>query len=136
MYERYPVITLCGSTRYEYEFRLIAKVLSLSGAIIISPETFSHSKNTTQDIVITSAMMNRIVDMHWQKIDMADAICVIHPSYQGEATKNEIEYAKDHNKFIMMIDLEKNPIEGVLSSYGYEKLNTVFLDALRLLRKD
>lgn len=136
MYERYPVITLCGSTRYEYEFRLIAKALSLSGAIVISPETFSHSKNVTQDITMTPAMLNRIVDMHWQKIDMADAICVIHPSYQGESTKNEIQYAKDHNKFIMMFDLEKSPIEGLLSHYTYERLSSVFLDTLRLLRKD
>lgn len=135
MYDRYPVITLCGSTKYMDEFRLVERTLNLSGGIVISPGTFSQSECIPSDI-LTLEVMKRIVDMHWQKIDMADAICIVHPSYQGESTKNEIKYAKNHNKFIMQFDLEKHPVEGELSHFGYMKLSQVFLDTLKLLRRE
>ena len=43
--------------------------------------------------------------MHKAKIDLADAIFVINvDGYIGESTKNEIEYAKKHNKEIFYLE--------------------------------
>ena len=46
--------------------------------------------------------------MHKAKIDLADAIFVINvDGYIGESTKNEIEYAKKHNKEIFYLEWKR-----------------------------
>ena len=39
----YPVITLCGSTRFKEEFMMAQKRLTLEGNIVISVGLFGHS---------------------------------------------------------------------------------------------
>ena len=41
--KRYPVITLCGSTRFKSEFMEAQKRLTLEGNIVISVGLFGHS---------------------------------------------------------------------------------------------
>ena len=43
MQEKYPVITLCGSTRFKDEFMNAQKRLTLEGNIVISVGLFGHS---------------------------------------------------------------------------------------------
>ena len=43
MVDRYPVITLCGSTRFKNEFYEAQKRLTLEGNIVISVGLFGHS---------------------------------------------------------------------------------------------
>lgn len=40
---KYPVVTLCGSTRFKKEFEEIQKRLTLEGNIVISVGLFGHS---------------------------------------------------------------------------------------------
>ena len=42
MKKKYPVITLCGSTRFRKEFEEMQKNLTLKGNIIISRGLFGH----------------------------------------------------------------------------------------------
>ena len=42
MKKKYPVITLCGSTRFRKEFEEMQKKLTLKGNIIISVGLFGH----------------------------------------------------------------------------------------------
>lgn len=96
----YPVITLCGSTRFKDQFLEVQKELTLKGWIVISVGCFSHQGDELSELQIAV-----LGDMHRRKIDMSDAIFVINVGgYIGESTKSEIEYAKEHNKKIMYLE--------------------------------
>lgn len=43
MINNYPIITLCGSTRFKDEFMEVQKRLTLEGNIVISVGLFGHS---------------------------------------------------------------------------------------------
>jgi hypothetical protein len=43
MQGKYPVITLCGSTRFKEQFMEMQKKLTLEGNIVISVGLFGHS---------------------------------------------------------------------------------------------
>ncbi len=103
MVGNYPVITLCGSTRFKDEFIEAQKRLTLDGNIVISVGLFGHSGDNEvwegMDEGTLSKTKAMLDDMHKRKIDMADSIYVINPGgYIGESTKSEIEYAIDHGK--------------------------------------
>ena len=94
----YPVITLCGSTRFKREFLEVQKRLSLAGNIVISVGMFGHSGD---DEVWNEGVKEMLDDMHKAKIDMADGIYIVDVNgYVGSSTKSEIEYAKASGKSI------------------------------------
>ena len=102
MVGNYPVITLCGSTRFKEEFLDAQKRLTLEGNIVISVGLFGHSGDEEVWAEGTKEMLD---DMHKRKIDMADAIYVINvDGYIGESTRSEIEYARTHGKRIMYLE--------------------------------
>ena len=102
----YPVITLCGSTRFKDEFMQAQKELTLKGNIVISVGLFGHSGDN--EVFANKETKIMLDDMHKRKIDMSDGIFVINKNgYIGETTKAEIEYAKQHNKTIAYLE----PIE-------------------------
>ena len=91
MLGKYPIITLCGSTRFKEQFLKAQKRLTLEGNIVISVGLFGHSGD---DEVWTEGTKEMLDDMHKRKIDMADTIYVINVGgYIGESTRSEIEYA-------------------------------------------
>lgn len=112
MQDNYPVVTLCGSTRFKEEFLTVQKRLTLKGKIVLSVGLFGHSGDEEVwdgmdegTLGKTKAMLD---DMHKRKIDMADSIYVINVGgYIGESTRSEIEYAKEHGKGVEYLE----PIE-------------------------
>ena len=103
MVGKYPVVTLCGSTRFKDEFYSVQKQLTLQGNIVISVGLFGHSGDSEvwdgMDEGTLSKTKKMLDDMHKRKIDMADSIYVINVGgYIGESTKSEIEYALTHGK--------------------------------------
>ena len=96
VYDKHKVIVLCGSTRFEDEFKMVNKELTLRGHIVISVGVFGHSS----DNKIWDENTKRLLDkIHKRKIDLASAIMVINKDgYIGESTKSEIEYAIATNK--------------------------------------
>lgn len=112
MADRYPVITLCGSTRFKDEFYEVQKRLTLEGNIVISVGLFGHSGDSEvwdgMDEGTLSKTKEMLDDMHKRKIDMADSIYVINVGgYIGESTRSEIEYAKAHNKPVRYMEAER-----------------------------
>ena len=102
MVSKYPVITLCGSTRFKEQFLETQKRLTLAGNIVISVGLFGHSGD---DEVWTEGTKEMLDDMHKRKIDMADSIYVIIVGgYIGESTRSEIEYAKRKGKTIEYLE--------------------------------
>lgn len=108
MVGKYPVITLCGSTRFKEQFLEAQKRLTLEGNIVISVGLFGHSGD---DEVWTEGTKAMLDDMHKRKIDMADAIYVINvDGYIGESTRSEIEYAKKNGKEVLYLEENETSI--------------------------
>ena len=102
MIDKYPVITLCGSTRFKDQFLEAQKRLTLAGNIVISVGLFGHSGD---DEVWTEGTKERLDDMHKRKIDMADGIYVINVGgYIGQSTRSEIEYARSQGKSVEFLE--------------------------------
>lgn len=98
---KYPVVTLCGSTKFKNEFIEAQKKLTLDGYIVISVGLFGNYDDEEVWENMDEGTLNRtkemLNDMHKTKIDMADEIFVINVGdYIGDSTKSEIEYAKAH----------------------------------------
>ena len=109
MQGNYPVITLCGSTRFKAEFMEAQKRLTLEGNIVISVGLFGHSGDQevwdNMDEGTLTKTKEMLDDMHKRKIDMADSIFVINVGeYIGESTRSEIEYAKTHGKEVRYLE--------------------------------
>lgn len=109
MVNKYPVITLCGSTRFKDAFMEAQKRLTLEGNIVISVGLFGHSGDDEvwdgMDEGTLSKTKAMLDDMHKRKIDMADLIYVINVGgYIGDSTRSEIEYAKEHGKGIQYLE--------------------------------
>ena len=99
--QSYPIITLCGSTRFKDEFLRVQKELTLKGWIVISVGLFGHSGD---DEVWTEGTKEMLDDMHKRKIDLAEAIYVINVGgYIGSSTRSEIEYAKSQGKKVFYL---------------------------------
>ena len=99
---KYPVITLCGSTRFKEQFLEAQKRLTLAGNIVISVGLFGHSGD---DEVWTEGTKEMLDDMHKRKIDMADGIYVINvDGYIGASTRSEIDYALAHGKAVRYLE--------------------------------
>ena len=102
MPNKYPVITLCGSTRFKEQFLETQKRLTLDGNIVISVGLFGHSGD---DEVWTEGTKEMLDDMHKRKIDMADGIYVINVGgYIGQSTRSEIDYAKRNGKTVKYLE--------------------------------
>lgn len=102
MIAQYPVITLCGSTRFKDQFLEAQKRLTLAGNIVISVGLFGHSGD---DEVWTEGTKEMLDDMHKRKIDMADGIYVINVGgYIGQSTRSEIEYARSQGKSVEFLE--------------------------------
>ena len=102
MVGKYPVITLCGSTRFKEQFLEAQKRLTLEGNIVISVGLFGHSGD---DEVWTEGTKEMLDDMHKRKIDMADGIFVINVGgYIGQSTRSEIEYALRNGKTLEYLE--------------------------------
>ena len=102
MVGQFPVITLCGSTRFKDQFLEAQKRLTLEGNIVISVGLFGHSGD---DEVWTEGTKEMLDKMHKRKIDMADAIYVINVGgYIGESTRSEIVYALRNGKEVRYLE--------------------------------
>ena len=109
MVGNYPVVTLCGSTRFKDEFMEAQKRLTLEGNIVISVGLFGHSgdrevwENMDEGTLTKTKKM--LDDMHKRKIDMADEIFVINVGgYIGASTQSEIEYALSTGKTVRYLE--------------------------------
>lgn len=102
MIDKYPIITLCGSTKFKDEFFEAQKFLTLQGYIVISVGLFGH---TGDNEVWSEGTKEMLDDMHKRKIDLADEIFVINKGgYIGQSTKSEIEYAILHGKKVSYLE--------------------------------
>ena len=109
MQGKYPVITLCGSTRFKDQFMEMQKRLTLEGNIVISVGLFGHSGDSevweNMDEGTLTRTKEMLDDIHKRKIDMSDEIFVINVGgYIGDSTRSEIDYALANGKKVRYLE--------------------------------
>lgn len=136
--KKYPIVTLCGSTRFKNEFMDAQKELTLKGCIVISVGLFGHAGDEevweSMDEGTRTETKMMLDSMHKEKIRMADEIFVINPNgYIGESTWSEICYARMIGKKIRFIEsLDESTIDTMVKEHirKAEKLAWRQLDAI------
>jgi len=94
------IITICGSLRFENEMKFYAEKLELEGNCVLSVIYGTRDKDEYSIEEINSFGIG-----HFKRIDISDSIFVVNKNgYIGEAVKNEIDYARKHNKEIMYLE--------------------------------
>lgn len=90
------VVTISGSMRYAKQMKDIARKLEAEQGICVLQPVYNKKRNETFEAI------ERILTCHYKKIDLSDAIYVVNiDGYIGEATKEEIKYAKANNKEVI-----------------------------------
>lgn len=91
------IITLCGSLRFEEEFRLWDERLTLQGYSVFTVSVYPSFKGEkTWYDEVTKVKLD---EAHLRKIDASSAILVINKNgYIGESTAREIRHAELHGK--------------------------------------
>lgn len=91
------VVTICGSMKFVTEMPKIATLLEVQhGWCVIQPVYDIETAEATQ------RGLQNIVNAHWEKIDISDAIYVVNiGGYIGSSTRNEINYALSKGKEII-----------------------------------
>jgi hypothetical protein len=94
------IITMCGSLRFEKEMIYYAEKLEFERNCVLSIIYLTKEKEK-----YTKEEIKHLGNAHFKKIELADAIFVVNKNgYIGDAVKNEIEFAKKHNKEIMYLE--------------------------------
>lgn len=101
------IITLCGSARFEEQFKHWNKELTLRGHMIYSLASFPSDNKDVK--VWYNEEQKRVLDrVHLQKISASQAILVLNvDGYIGESTRNEILHAWDMGRAIFFIEDHK-----------------------------
>lgn len=91
-HETNKIITLCGSMKFRYEFKLIEAELRGQGYMVLTPIIFDMVDN---NIAFNEEMHKSLDEIHRRKIDMSCKILVVNiGDYIGTDTQSEIDYAK------------------------------------------
>ena len=90
------VVTICGSMKFAKEMINIASNLEKKFGWCVIQCVYDIDKNATQE------EMANVVNAHWKKIDISDAIYVVNiGGYIGNSTRNEINYALSKGKEVI-----------------------------------
>lgn len=103
-----PVVTLCGSTRFEAEFAEVAERLTLEGYVVIGLGLFRLPDLPGYDWSADPRdLVGLLGRLHLQKIRMADEVFVVDPGgYVGESVRREIAYAESLGKRVRYMSRE------------------------------
>ncbi|MCG3219590.1 MAG: hypothetical protein KAR35_11300 [Candidatus Heimdallarchaeota archaeon] len=99
---KFPIIVLCGSTKYYELFDKTSLEYTLNGWIVLS---IGSHRVSDKNLEISKEQFEMLGELHRRKIDMADLVYIINKDgYMGQGTRDEIEYAKSQNKKIEYLE--------------------------------
>jgi len=99
MQNKIKIITMCGSLKFQEQFRRESERLELEGNCVLSVIYANKAKE-----LYTEDEVELFRKMHFKRIDMCDAIYVVNVGgYIGDATRQEIAYAKKHGKEVLFM---------------------------------
>lgn len=91
-------ITICGSMKFEREMAQIAFELETKHGYNVLQCVYNSEKKE-----LTDEELNALEEAHYKKIDISDGIYVVDINgYIGSRTGEEIKYAKENKKEIIM----------------------------------
>lgn len=91
-------ITICGSMKYEKEMPIIAFKLETKHGYNVLQCVYNLEKEE-----VTPPEFENLKKAHYQKIDISDGIYVVDiQGYIGSSVREEIQYAKENGKEIIM----------------------------------
>ncbi len=91
------IVTICGSMRFADKMQKIATELETKNGWCVIQCCYGVDVEN-----LTKQELDKIVNAHWKKIDISDSIYVVNiGGYIGDATKNEIDYAKQNGKEVI-----------------------------------
>jgi len=94
------VITICGSMKFVPKIKEETERLTLEGNCVLS-----IIYGTKENEAYSEEFCELFDRMHLQRIEMSDAIYVVNvDGYVGNATKEEIDYAKSLDKEILSLE--------------------------------
>ena len=92
------IVTICGSMKFKDKMMEVAKDLEIKNKYVVIQCVYSNDKFSQEEQSI-------LIDLHYKKIDISDAIYVINVNgYIGSSTNMEIEYAKRIGKEVMYLE--------------------------------
>jgi hypothetical protein len=93
---RPPIVTICGSTRFNDEIHAANARLTMEGNLVISLGVFGHTDIPDVDWTTGGSELKVMLDgLHRHKIAPADSVYIVNPKgYIGESTRAEIAYAE------------------------------------------
>ena len=82
------IITICGSMKFAKQMLEITRELETKNGHCVIQCVYDIDENASLDEIAN------VVNAHWKKIDISDAIYVVNiGGYIGNSTRNEINYA-------------------------------------------
>jgi hypothetical protein len=96
IYEEFPTVCICGSTRFEKETKQMAEALTFAGQVVLMVNCWSKKDALHEPMNPLDEEIKTMLDkIHKQKIRMADYVLVMNVGgYWGKSTQSEIEYAQ------------------------------------------
>ncbi len=99
--EHLPIITVCGSTKFEAEYRTAEDELERTGWAVFSVGSFPPAEGIT----LSEGEKEAFDALHKKKILFSEAVYVVNPGgYIGASTQSEIEYAKSLGKTLYSLE--------------------------------
>lgn len=102
------VVVLCGSSRFCDVMAILAWEFERDNGVItmglhLLPAWYKT--NVPDHIAEAEGVAEKMNELHWRKIDLADKIFVVNlHGYIGDSTRKEIEYAKRTNKRVQYLE--------------------------------
>lgn len=93
---KFPIVCICGSTRFEQETKQKAEELTLEGNIVLMVNCWSKKDKLHEPKNLSDELIKAKLDaIHKEKIRMSDYVLVMNVNgYWGKSTQSEIEYAQ------------------------------------------
>jgi len=100
----FPVVTVCGSTRFKDQIMDVRARLSLAGFVVLGSEVWVHSDPQYQALHDSFAKTGLDV-LHLAKIDLSEYIVVANfEGYVGESTRKEILHARERRIPVVWVE--------------------------------
>jgi hypothetical protein len=103
---KYPIVCLCGSTRFEKETKEMAEGLTLAGQIVLMVNCWSKKDRLHEpQNEIDEEIKTLLDDIHKEKIRLSDYVLVMNISnYIGKSTQSEIDFANKIGKPVKFLE--------------------------------
>lgn len=119
--ERYPIVTLCGSSTQKTDWEHWQREFALKGNVVLAINIYLGLEKP--DYNVEDETKNLLRDLHRQKISMADRVCfILKPNGSlGKHTNEELEYAKKLNKPVTYVHSISNECSSQRNSEKVKK---------------